>query len=308
MLAVFKPKCRKSRPRFIPLKGMKPISERFQFSGHESFHCRQFWLKKGFDFVDAGKKFSNESSVIDLGVGKNMVTAIRYWLRAFGLLNEADKPNELARLILSTKGWDPYLENEGTLWLLHFHLTKGNTASIFNIIFNELRKSKPEFEEKHFYSIVSDFGKFSEATLSKDYTVFRNTYAISSSNKSEIEDSYSGILTELGLVTSKKSSSKSDILVIESRRRPEIPAPIILYSILIDRDGDSINFDKLFSEKNSVGSIFALNREGLIEKLEEIASLYPKQIVFKNEAGVREIQFKGKLDPIKRVLADYYGS
>jgi hypothetical protein len=286
---------------------MSTILDKFQFSGHESFHCRQLWLKKGFDFVEAGKKFSSESAVIDLGVGKNMVTAIRYWLKAFGLLNEAEKPNELARLIFSSKGWDPYLENEGTLWLLHFQLTKAGTASIFNIIFNELRKIKPEFEEKHFYSMVSSFGNFSEATLSKDYSVFKNTYSVSASNKSEIEDSYSGILTELGLLTSKKTSAKNDALVIESKRRPEIPAQIILYAILENQDGDSINFDKLYNEKNSVGSVFALNREGLMEKLEELTNLYPKEIIFKNEAGIRELQFKKKLNPIKDVLAKYYG-
>jgi hypothetical protein len=286
---------------------MKPTVDKFQFSGHESFHCRQLWLKKGFDFVDAGKKFSNESAVIDLGVGKNMVTAIRYWLKAFGLLDHNERPSDLARLIFSNKGWDPYLENEGTLWLLHFQLTKAGTASIFNIIFNELRKAKPEFEEKHFYSIVSNFGKFSEATLSKDYSVFKNTYAVSASNKSEIEDSYSGILTELGLLTSKKTSSKNEALVIESKRRPEIPAQIILYAILENQEGDSLSFDKLYNEKNSVGSVFALNREGLMEKLEELTNLYPKEIVFKNEAGIRELQFKKKLNPIKDVLAKYYG-
>jgi hypothetical protein len=286
---------------------MKSTVDKFQFSGHESFHCRQLWLKKGFDFVDAGKKFSNESAVIDLGVGKNMVTAIRYWLKAFGLLDDKEKPTQLAELIFGKKGWDPYLEKEGTLWLLHFQLTKAGTASIFNIIFNELRKVKPEFEEKHFYSIVSNFGKFSEATLSKDYSVFKNTYAVSASSKSEIEDSYSGILTELGLLTSKKTSTKNDALVIESKRRPEIPAQIILYAILENQEGDSINFDKLYNERNSVGSVFALNREGLMEKLEELTNLYPKEIVFKNEAGIRELQFKKKLNPIKDVLAKYYG-
>src|SRR5690606_11284553 len=135
-------------------------------------------------------------------------------------------------------------------------------------------------EEKHFYSIVSNLGKFSEATLSKDYSVFKNTYAVSASSKPEIEDSYSGILTELGLLTSKKTNGKNDALVIESKRRPEIPAQIILYGILENQEGDSINFDKLYNERNSVGSVFALNREGLMEKLEELTTLYPKEIIF----------------------------
>src|SRR5690349_17763962 len=126
------------------------------FSGHESFHCRLFWLKKGFDFVEDGKKFSEESSVVDLGVGKKMVTAIRHWMNAFDLLDDKDKVTALADNLFGTKGWDPYLENEGTLWLLHYHLIKKGYASIFKLIFTELRRSKPEFMRKHFYSLVSN--------------------------------------------------------------------------------------------------------------------------------------------------------
>jgi len=46
---------------------------RFSFSGHESFQCRQLWLKKGFDYIKAGKSFNSGDAVVDLGVGKNMV-------------------------------------------------------------------------------------------------------------------------------------------------------------------------------------------------------------------------------------------
>jgi hypothetical protein len=281
-----------------------------QFSGHESFHCRQFWLKKGFDFVQSGKKFSEESSVVDLGVGKNMVTSIRFWMRSFGLLDEKDRLTQLAKRIFEDKGWDPYLEDEGTLWLLHYHLTKNRLASTFNLMFTELRKTKPEFERRHYYSLIANkVEKFSEATLTKDYSVFQNTYVASPSNKAEIEDSYSGILTELDLVVLKKIEAKTEMLVIESKRRPEIPAEIVLYAILDNEDyGNSINFDRLFTDSTGVGTIFALNREGLTEKLEEITKhkKYAKSITFRNEAGIRELQFKNKPKPFD-VLANYYG-
>ena len=32
-----------------------------KFSGHESFHCRPFWLKKGFDYVKNGFSFNDKS-------------------------------------------------------------------------------------------------------------------------------------------------------------------------------------------------------------------------------------------------------
>jgi len=48
------------------------------FSGHETFSCKQFWLKKGYDFVNNNMTFNNDDAVVDLGVGKNMVSSIRF--------------------------------------------------------------------------------------------------------------------------------------------------------------------------------------------------------------------------------------
>ena len=56
---------------------------RYSFSGHESFQCKSLWLKKGYDFLRAGGKFSDTNSVVGLGVSKNMVASIRFWLRAW---------------------------------------------------------------------------------------------------------------------------------------------------------------------------------------------------------------------------------
>lgn len=57
----------------------------YKFSGHESFPCKSLWLKKGYDFVANKNNFNSPDAVITLGVGKNMVSSIRFWLRAFGI-------------------------------------------------------------------------------------------------------------------------------------------------------------------------------------------------------------------------------
>ena len=74
---------------------------RLTFSGHDSFPCRNLWLKKGYDYVLSGKSFSDEDSVVVLGVGKNMVNAIRYWMKAFDLLDQDNKLTELSYFIFS---------------------------------------------------------------------------------------------------------------------------------------------------------------------------------------------------------------
>ena len=61
---------------------------RYTFSGHESFFCKSLWLKKGFDAVSEGVNFNSPNAVAELGVGKNMVSSIKYWMKSFGLIDE----------------------------------------------------------------------------------------------------------------------------------------------------------------------------------------------------------------------------
>ena len=121
---------------------------KFSFSGHEKFHCRQFWLKKGYDFLQAGKKFSDDDAVVALGVGKNMVNSIRYWMKAFDLVDENEQPNPFAHDLFGENGKDPYLENEGTIWLLHYRLVTTGNATLYSLFFNEFRKERIEFTKE----------------------------------------------------------------------------------------------------------------------------------------------------------------
>ena len=71
-----------------------------KFSGHETFSCRATWLKKGLDFIlNSGEidtsVFNQHDAATELGVGRNMVNSIRYWLNAFGLIDEG-KDGELS--------------------------------------------------------------------------------------------------------------------------------------------------------------------------------------------------------------------
>jgi hypothetical protein len=64
-----------------------------RFSGHETFPLRQMWLKKAFEQADDGffipkSTFSDESAIAAFGVGKNMVSAIRHWALACGIMFE----------------------------------------------------------------------------------------------------------------------------------------------------------------------------------------------------------------------------
>lgn len=94
---------------------IKRVIMKYAFSGHESFQCKGLWLKKGYDYAKAGLSFTDDYAVVELGVGKNMVASIRYWLRAFGITNDNGVPTEIGKYLLDDNGADPYIEDTATL-------------------------------------------------------------------------------------------------------------------------------------------------------------------------------------------------
>ena len=69
---------------------------KLNFSEHESFPCRTLWLKKGHDFLSRGKNFSEPSAVVELGVGKNIISSIKYWIKSFRLIQADSKLNDIS--------------------------------------------------------------------------------------------------------------------------------------------------------------------------------------------------------------------
>ena len=284
---------------------------KYTFSGHDSFQCRQLWLKKGYDYVQEGKNFNDEDAVVQLGVGKNMVSSIRFWLKAFNIIDNKDNPTEFGkRLFDDENGYDPFLEDEASLWLLHYHLVKNGFSSIYSIIFNEFRKEKLFFNKETFVNYVKRIGEsnsdlnFNENTVAKDFIVFANLYKNDTESK-DIEDSFSGILSEIELLKTT-GKGKEEQFYIENTERDNLPGAVVLFTILDNPNyGNSISLNSLEFDFNSPGSIFALNRSGLMNKISEIVSEF-KDITFTDQAGIKELQFKKKSDAFT-ILDTYYG-
>ncbi|WP_343670063.1 DUF4007 family protein [Chitinophaga sp.] len=284
---------------------------KYTFSGHDSFQCRQLWLKKGFDYIQEKRSFNDESAVVELGVGKNMVSAIRYWMKAFNIIDSKDNLTFFGTKLFDEKtGYDPYLEDEASIWLLHYQLVKTELASIYTIIFNEFRKEKIFFTKETFLNYLkriqdSNTGlSFNENTVAKDFAVFVNMYKNDSENN-DVEDSFSGILSEIGLLKAI-GKGKDEQFQIENNERDSLPEAIVLFSILDNPNyGNSISLNSLEFDANSPGSIFALNRSGLMNKISSIVS-ENKSITFTDHAGIKELQFKNKPNAYS-ILDKYYG-
>jgi hypothetical protein len=284
---------------------------KFTFSGHDSFQCRQLWLKKGYDFIIDNRDFNDQDAVVKLGVGKNMVSSIRFWLKAFNIIDYKDNPTEFGkRMFNDENGYDPFLEDETSLWLLHYQLVKNRFASIYSIIFNEFRKEKLFFNKETCVNYLKRIGEsnpnlnLNENTIAKDFIVFANLYKNDNQSKN-VEDSYSGILSEIELLKTTEKG-KEEQYCIENNERDNLSEAVVLYAILDNPNyGKSISLNSLEFDLDSPGSIFSLNRSGLDNKITEIVN-QNKDITFTDQAGIKELQFKNKSDAYS-ILDKYYG-
>ena len=294
---------------------------KYTFSGHESFQCRHLWLKKGYDFIKNGRKFTDNDAVVELGVGKNMVSAINFWMKAFGIMDINGNLTEFADYILDAeKGKDPYFEDEATLWLLHYQLVTQNMATTYNLLFNEYRREKIEFTKENFISFVvrkgteSNINTINKNTVASDFDVLTKMYIRTDAQSKDKEDTFSGLLTELNLIQEEKGrvNEKSELFFsVVADDKIEIPEEVLLYGILDKGNFDlSIGLYAIEHDNDAVGSVFAIGRTGLVNKIESITAnpKYKKYgIVYNENAGIKELQFKVKPDKFE-VLNTYYGN
>lgn len=286
--------------------------KQYTFSGHESFPCKTLWLKKGYDFVTSNQDFNAPEAVVSLGVGKNMVAAVRYWYKAFGLINEP-KTSWIADFLFNTDtGKDPYMEDLGTLWLLHFLLIYSDEASLYNLFFIDFQQERRLFERGQVISFVkrkmTETGKgnlFNENTVKKDVGVLLLNYCLPREPKSN--EDFSTLLMDLDLLRQTDKIEKTDekgnryFFNIEGKRK--VTPEIFLFALLMikDESDNSIPYDTL----QELGLIFCMTDLEVIDMLNQLSETYSDSLTYSDVAGIRQLQFTKQMNA-KQVLERYY--
>jgi hypothetical protein len=127
-------------------------TQKGHFSGHETFPLRQIWLTKAFRYAASHNFspvcFNEDAAIADLGVGKNMVSAIRHWALATDVLiedSEGLRPGRLGRLLIGTEeepGLDPWLEDANSVWLVHWALAgRGRRSTTWRWLFSRVHEA-----------------------------------------------------------------------------------------------------------------------------------------------------------------------
>ena len=275
------------------------------FSGHESFACKSHWLKRGYDFVRGENNFNDDDAVVRLGVGKNMVASIKFWLKAIGLLKDAGLVALANHLFDDDNGKDPYLEDIGTLWLLHFLLIQTDYATIYKTTFvdyhsqrNIIEKSKLQNYIKHICFDETGYKNlYNDNTVKRDIGVMLHNYCAKNGGNVNIEDSNS-LFAPLNLICETEKNTYR----FNYDTRSDVPSLIFLYALLIKFEGrNSISFEDI----TELALIFCLTNNDLLDIINYLCDLYPSEIVFSDVAGIKELQFRATLNSID-VLDRYY--
>jgi hypothetical protein len=287
----------------------KEKSVKYTFSGHESFPCKSLWLKKGYDFIVSGNSFNSPEAVIGLGVGKNMVASIRFWLKVFGITVNDEITWLGDYLFDEKKGKDKYLEDIGTLWLLHFNLVFSEEATIYKMLFCGVQRERTHFEREQILTYVKlrmvESGKvtlFNANTVKKDIGVALQNYSLP--RKPQSNEDFSSLLIDLDLIR-QSSEGKDYFFNVDGKRK--VTKKIFLYGLLKlkEAEGDNtISFDTI---QERVGLVFCMQDFETIEMLKQLASDYSQNLAYSDVAGIKQVQFMKDLD-VKQVLDDYYGT
>ncbi len=255
-----------------------------KFRAHDTFFIRKGWISKGMRYVEKshGEVFidKKENPMDVLGIGANMVKALRYWLQAIGVTEEPKSGRRIQTFTDFGKlvfAHDPYIEELGTLYLLHYKLASNKElATSWYFFFNEFGLS--DFTKDDFAVQVGNFIKINDKdanvaarSIEDDFACIINTYVPrykTMPNKVSAENNIDCPLGELGLIDILKKERNNVVY------KKEIPAAstfnpwIILAVIHSNAKGrKEIGLNELLTAEYNIGKIFNFDSITMLDVL-----------------------------------------
>lgn len=297
---------------------MSNNERKLKVSGHQTFPFRYGWLEKGVKFVFDGLDFNSPTAIVELGVGKNMVESIRYWCELAGLIEDGVLTDLSRALFLDKEAWDPYLEDNASLWLIHWKIATNQTAlTSGGVLFSFLHK--PEFTKRDVVEAVYRFQdqddgkskKLSEKILLRDVDCFIRCY--SGRRKYEQrrlgEESFDCPMQELNLI---QPMIDADMFRFSIGPKPSLPPEIIgyvLWDYLKNQGGkQSIRLQEALYHEFSPGQVFMLDENSLVDAVNSLNSdtHWVHSFRFVESAGIALIECTLDESGAKDLLNSYY--
>ena len=290
-----------------------PADERFLFSGHPTFPLRISWLPKAADAISRGiNPFTDPRLGIQvLGIGKNMVESLRCWVELYGVARfdgPARQPEltEFGQIVLGRKGCDPFLEDEQTLWLLHWNAATNPTRRFFawHWVCNVHAEHEFSYDEalRAFKAHADTYARpLSNTTLHQHLDVFLGTYVQSSTPLSGVvaEDLLESPLSVLGFIRRGEprpgSHGKDLTYTVDSGTKSGISDELFRFCLhdgwtQFARDEITCSYRQIGHAINSPGRIFRLSEHDIHDRLQRLAVKWPKEFTLAESNNQRQLR------------------
>ena len=304
------------------LQGEPAATTKLQFSGHETFPLRYGWLKKVFDAVRACEQeggdtkavFNADDAIARFGVGKNMVVSMRYWALATGILGEVRahlgpyETTPIGRALLDDDGWDPWLEDPNSLWLLHWRLAATlDRTSTWYWVFNHSPHANFDREliVDHLMRLCADrqMKRVAPATLKRDVECFVRTY-VEKAGTGTKEDTLECPLTELSLL---RSAGRKEGYQLARGPKSTLSSALFAFATIefwrrANPNVRTLSLDALFHAPGSPGRVFLLDEESVVDLAIELQSVTDGAIAWSETAGLRQLISRtdlAEIDPLQ---------
>lgn len=253
-------------------------SSNIKIRGHESFYIREGWLRKGIVAIQEDSYILSKvyEGVDKLGIGSAMVKSIRYWLQAVGLSEEKRGENgkryqcltnDFGNILFEN---DPYFEDLGTLYLLHYKLVSNRElATSWNLFFNgikanEMTKYHMEEALKQLILNIDPEYNISSRSLSDDCNCILKTYFAEKNDFNNPEDNMICPFSDLGLIKKVNVRGKEEVIYKTKPEKNKLDRLIVLYVIMENLGEDTATTIKnLIEDENNIGRVFNLDKSSV---------------------------------------------
>lgn len=280
----------------------------YRIRGHESFILRDGWLTKGLYAVNSDAKvFSKNSGADALGVGTNMAKAIRYWMRAAGLISDSQKGVFLTDLGTAIFEWDPFFEDVFSLWVSHVNIAKNmGLATSWNVFFNSIDAvsfRRDELNSMMMDRLIQTIGSEPpERSVKDDCSAILQMYVDSEADNAgkDPEEKRKSPFSALGLIT----KNDKDVFTKCHPAIDELDPMIVMY-ILCDRlqEEGVLQIDAIANDPDMPGKLLNLNRVLINDYLDDLQ--HKGYVVVNRTAGLDVVYPDRKISPIE-VIKEHY--
>jgi hypothetical protein len=287
----------------------------YRISGHETFPCRYTWLPKAVrGLQDDSKLFSDEErAMVELGVGKNMVRSIRFWSLATGVATIAAKGTghsltDFGTALLGKRGYDRFLEDRRTLWLIHWNLSTQVEAPLLAWDYLLNRWQDPELVPSLALKTLEKEAtardaKVSRTTLEQHLDAFLHTYVPTRGRKGDVqEDNLDCPLVELELIIKvgvreldRSSGRREPIYAFRRDEKPEITSELFVYCLhdfwqKRHPNEATLSLREIAHGHASPGQVFKLPEEDVRVRVAELAHISEEAFTYNESASLPQVQ------------------